>query len=323
MKRKFLIATIGLISTCILGGCGSTRGDSSNNDGTDNPSKNAETDNSANSVVVDNSSEDNIEKPEISNASEDTDEASLSGKTDIVKEDTNDKKTLAERMTGKYSYHYSGDNEEDEYYIMNVVNFGDNLYAYCGQAMSDDEIYEAYSFWATEFIPYDADELSSNDGDKVKVNALNFSIMSNAGKYWDSGHTGTITLADDGLVFEGFDKDGFLVPYDSDESRLFLKNERVEDFFSYLKEDNAATDADLQGYWRNSEGDVESYIRIVGSNMYFYKKVPDQEVFFAAGGCDFHDGSLEFMGNKIDSGGQTFEFTADYKVEGDSLFVVI
>ena len=238
-------------------------------------------------------------------------------------ESEEDEESLAKRMTGKYSYHHSGENGEEEFFIMDVVNFGDNLYAFCGQAMPEDyESFEAYSFWATEFIPYDADEMASADGDTVKVNELNFSIMSNAGKYWDPGHAGTITLTFDGLVFKGFDHDGFLVP-DYDDSRLFLKDERVEDAFSYLKDNEETGEDELEGYWVCDEDDSDLYIRFIGPNMYMYSKSPDKEVFLAAGGCDFHEGSFDYTGNLIQSGGMPFEFTADYKVEGDSLSIVI
>ena len=79
-------------------------------------------------------------------------------------------KSLAQRMCGKYSYHYgSGDMGDDEFLIMNVFTFGDNLYAFCGYAMADETELESYSFWASEFIPYDASEMESTDGDSVRV----------------------------------------------------------------------------------------------------------------------------------------------------------
>ena len=264
------------------------------------------------SISVEESKSSSIEKPEQSDVKESR-----------VEEKNDDEESLAQRMTGKYSYHYPGDNGEEEFLIMDVVNFGNNLYAFCGQAMSDDyESFEAYTFWACEFIPYDEKEMASIDGDKVKVNVLTFSIMSNAGKYWDSGHTGTITHTDDGLIFEGFDHDGFLVPA-QDDSRLFLKDERVEDAFSYLKPDYAVGDESLRGYWVSEDKGVDTYIRFSGSNLYMYKKSPDEEVFFAAGGCSFHNGSFDCTGNCIQNGGMPFEFTADYKMEGDNLSIVI
>ena len=77
--------------------------------------------------------------------------------------------------------------------------------------------------------------------------------MSNAGKYWDAGHTSTITLVDDGLVFEGFDHDGFLVPFDGDDSRTFMKDDRVEDAFPCLSREHDQGDKDLQGLWSADE----------------------------------------------------------------------
>ena len=234
-----------------------------------------------------------------------------------------ERRSLAGRMAGKYSYHAGGENGENEYYTMDVVNFGDNLYAFCGRAFPDgDDSFGTYSFWATEFVPYDAKEISSADGDSVKVNELNFSVMSNAGKYWDSGHTGTITLTDDGLVFAGFDHDGFLVP-DNDDSRLFLKDDRAEDAFKYLKHRKRGGDEDIQGFWVARDGDSDLYIEFSVTNMYIYSKDPDSEVFYAAGGCDFREGGFDFAGNFIENGGMPFEFTADYKVEGDSLKLAI
>ena len=264
------------------------------------------------------------EKTEEETREEDGDEVESkeSDESEETKDDKAEEESLAQRMAGKYSYHAS-DGDEEEYYIMDVVPFGDNLYAFCGQAFSDDdESLEAYSFWATEFIPYDAKEMSSSDGNTVKVNELNFSVMSNAGKYWDAGHTGTITLTDEGLVFEGFDQDGFLVP-DDDDSRLFLKDERVEDAFVYLKDDNEAGDESLKGYWVSNGKDADFYILFLDSNMYIYRKSPDKEVFYAAGGCDYHDGSFDFGGNRIDAGGMPLDIMADYKTDGDTLILDI
>lgn len=230
-------------------------------------------------------------------------------------------KSLAKRMTGKYSYHCSDENGNDEFYVMDVVPFGENLYAYCGKAMPENnEDLEAYSFWTSEFIPYDANEMKSTDGDKVTVNELRFSVMSNAGKYWDAGHKGTITLTDEGLVFDGFDHEGFLVP-ENDDSRLFLKDDRVENAFSYLKDDDTDGPEELHGLWMHSGSNNDLYLEFLGSNLYLYSKNPDHEVFYAAGGCDYHDGSLDFTGNMIENGGMPFEFTGKYKIDGSSLIL--
>ena len=226
-------------------------------------------------------------------------------------------KSLAQRMAGKYSYHYRDEEGNDEFYIMDVVPFGDNLYAYCGQAMpEDDESLEAYSFWASEFIPYDADEMTAKEGDTVTVNELRFSIMSNVGKYWDAGHKGTITLTDDGLVLAGFEREGFLVP-DHDDSRLFLKDDRVEDAFGYLRDGKG--DEALDGLWMLDHNGVRLYLEFSGANLYLYRKDPGSEVVYAAGACDFSDGTFSCTASCLGCGGMPHMLTCDYEVSGDRL----
>ena len=233
-------------------------------------------------------------------------------------------KSLAKRLSGKYSYHYGGENGDDEYYIMDVVPFGDNLYAYCGQAMAEDaEKLGAYSFWACEFIPNDSDELKSEYRDMVTVNELRFSVMSNAGLYWDKGKKGTITLTDEGILFEGFEQDDFLVP-ENDDSRLFLKDDRVEDAFVYLNRDSEGGDKELQGLWilDNADG-TDLYLEFTGSDLYMYKKDPEAEVFYAAGGCEYGKESFSCQANRLGYGGMPFELSCEYKVSGDDLTLKI
>ncbi len=298
MKRSIAIIITGLISAALLAGCG--RSKSAELDLKEKTAALKEKADEKENAEVDKQDE---EKP--SDKKEDTDTA----------EEREAGKSLAQRMAGKYSYHNSDEDGNEEFLTMDVVPFGDNLYALCGQAMPEDnESLSPYSFWVSEFIPYDADEMTGTDGDTVTVNELRFSIMSNAGMYWDAGYKGTITLTDDGLVFEGFVQEGFLVP-DNDVSRLFLKDDRVEDAFSYLKDDKTNGPEELQGMWEN--GDL--YIEFSGSNMYMYKKNPDKEVFFAAGGCDFHAGSFDCVGNLINTGGMPFEFTGEFKTDGNEL----
>ncbi len=229
------------------------------------------------------------------------------------------KKSLAQRMAGKYSYHYSDEEGNDEFFIMDVVPFGNNLYAFCGQAMPEDyESLEAYSFWAAEFIPVDADEMTSPDGDTVSVNELCFSVMANAGLYSDTGHKGTITLTDDGLVFEGFENEGFLTP-EYDDSRLFLKDERVEDAFGYLNRKPDGGDKELQGLWILDDKEADLYLEFKGSDLYMYKKDPNTEVYYAAGGCEFSNGSFECTASRLGYGGVPAELSCDYEVTGDTL----
>ena len=306
MKKRWFSLIIGVTSCILLAGCGRA-GEPLNSDNTE-------------SVQV-NTPAPNLSQDEemVEARTETKDEDESEPETEAKNVDESESKSLAARMTGKYRYLTTAETGDEELLLMNVVNFGDNLYAFCGLALPEDsESFGAYSFWATEFIPYDANEIESTEGNKVKVNAMNFSIMSNAGLYWDAGHTGTITLTDEGLVFEGFDHDGFLVP-DSEDSRLFIKDERVEDIFPYLKSDDAVGEEELQGYWVQGEEGSEFYIRFCGSNMYMYKKTPGKEVLFIAGGCDFHDGSFDFTGSELSGGGVPFEFSADYKLDGDYL----
>ena len=298
MKRKtFVTIIICLISTMLLAGCGNTTG-ASDSTMSDKPEN---VDESAEKKDAENDSE-TVEEPE-------------------KKEENDEKavpigKSLAQRMAGKYSYQYS----DEELYIMDVVPFGDNLYAFCGRAMADDsDSFEAYTFWTSEFIPYDADEVTSTDGDTTTVNELRFSIMSNAGKYWDAGCKGTVTLTDDGLIFEGFDDD-FLTE-DGGGSREFARDDRVEEAFSYTMGGKGSNE--LEGVWILDRMRADLYIRFDGSDMYIYCKDPGSEVFYAAGGCDCHDGSFDCMANFIDDGGQPFEFSCDYKVDGDTLTLKI
>ncbi len=232
--------------------------------------------------------------------------------------------SLAKRLYGSYSFHIgSGDLSEDEYYTMAVISFGDNLYAFCGQAIGGaGDSLECYSFWASEFIPDDASELRSFEADSASVTALSFSLMSNAGKYWGPGEKGTITLDPEGIVFEGFENNGTLVP-ENGGSRLFLKDERAEKAFSYLKDDSEKGDPALQGYWVSSGSDVSTYLYFENSNLYICRKDPSKEVFFSAGGCEFKDGKLKGTASTLGYGGMPDEWSGEYSADGDTLTLSI
>ncbi|WP_031555739.1 hypothetical protein [Oribacterium sp. FC2011] len=251
-------------------------------------------------------------------------EEKTSDKNDGTANSNAENKSLAKRLAGKYSYHYGSENGDDEYYIMDIVPFGDNLYAYCGQAMAEDtESLNAYSFWACEFIPNDPEDLKSEYRDMVTVNELRFSVMSNAGLYWDQGQKGTITLTDEGILFEGFEQDDFLVP-ENDDSRLFLNDDRVEDAFVYLKRDAEGGAKELNGLWilDNADG-ADLYLEFTGSDLYMYKKDPGSEVFYAAGGCEYGNETFSCQANRLGYGGMPFEMTCGYKVSGDDLTLKI
>ncbi len=305
-KRSFAAIIIWLMSMMLLAGCGAA--ESSNTDKAESVKEEAEEKSSDSDEAGEDQSGEKSEKKE-----------DPSGEKSGKETDGSGGKSLAQRMAGKYSYEDIDEDGNSEFLIMDVVPFGDNLYAFCGKSMPEnDENLEAYTFWACEFIPYDEDEMTSTDGDTVTVNELCFSVMSNAGKYWNAGYKGTVTLTDDGLVFKGFDHDGFLVP-DNEDSRLFLKDDRVEDTFGYLKRNDQGGDDDLQGLWVLDSKGADLYLEFTGSDLYIYRKDPSKEVFYAAGGYDHSDGSFEYSASCLGNGGMPLELSCDYKVSGDKL----
>ena len=286
MKKIFSVLLICILSAFILAGCskdGQTAADTTNADV--KPAGEAES------------------KPE-----------------DTAPEKEDSGKSLAKRLCGKYSYHSEGTSDDDKYYILNVVSFGDNLYALCGEAMAEEgaepDQLEAYSFWASEFIPFDANEMKSVDSDTVKVNELCFSIMSNLSKYWNSGCEGTITYTDEGLLFEGFGDD-FLSS--SNESRLFVKDERVEDVFAYAEGGSRAGDGELEGLWSRTENGVTVYIDFRGSDMFIYLKSPEEEVYFAGGAYKCVDDNINTTMSVLGWGDMPQEAEISYEVRGDRL----
>lgn len=240
-------------------------------------------------------------------------------KRDKGSEEKGGSKSLAKRLCGRYVLESPEGADTDECYIMEVIEFADNLYAFCGQAKLDDgATLEAYSYWAAEFIPFDADALKSPDSDSVTVNEVRFSNMSNAERYWDPGVTGKITLKDDGLLFEGFTEETFLCPDGT--SGLFKKNDRAEPAFSYLS-NSKRSDDDLQGLWATSS-DTPMYIKIDDSNVYVYQKSAGYEVSYIGGGCDITDAKITGSMNRLGYGGQPIDFNAQYKLDGDTLNIV-
>ncbi len=257
--------------------------------------------------------------PDTANVEEKEENISEAEEEQTAEEAGSEGESLAKRLCGKYSCHI----DEGESGIINVITFGDNLYAFCGQAMEDDpDSLESYSFWACEFIPDDETTLKSTRSDKAEVTALNFSIMSNLGKYWDSGVKGTITITNEGLEFEGFDNDGFLVP-EHYPTRTFKKDDRVEDVFAYLNKEDRKGDSELQGVWELEGGTVPVYLRVDGSNFYVCRKSPEKEVYFAAGGCESDGREFSGTANVLGCGNMPDEWSGSYKVDGDKLYLTI
>lgn len=239
--------------------------------------------------------------------------------SEVTPADTSVEESLAKRLCGKYSYNLPGDSGENEYLTIDMVTFGDNLYAFCGYVLSESgEVMDPYSYFACEFLPNDAADLKNTDTDSVEVTALCFSNMSNAGKYWDSGVAGTIELTEDGLVFTNFDNDGFFVP-EHDASRLFLKDDRVEDGFAYLSRNDKNAPDELQGVWMMIGKDAPIYLMFEGNNLFVYQKSLSKEVYYAAGGCDFRDGSFTARANSLGNGDMPLEWNGKYELKGSML----
>ncbi len=232
--------------------------------------------------------------------------------------DEKKKSSLAQRMVGKYSCNVEDDDpENDKYLIMNVIAFGDNVYAFCGEAIKDDGPLSAYSYWAAEFVPNDPDDMRSTNGDSVRVNELYFSNMSNAGKYWTTGWDGDITVTDEGLLFEGFDKNGFLCTEDGIE-RIFYKDDSVEDVFPYIK-GKGKGDENLQGLWVSEGRPPHVFMKVDGSDITVFHKPYNAEVKFAEFGCEFEGGAFTGSGNILGYGGMPCEISADYNIDDDRL----
>lgn len=188
--------------------------------------------------------------------------------------------------------------------------------------MDDYGSFETYSFWVSEFIPYDADDMRSKDGNQVKVNELCFSVMSNAGKYWGAGNTGTVAVTSEGLLFEDFQDEEFLCPAEYG-SRLFLRDDRVEEVFPYLYYDPEGLIDDasrqLQGLWMREDEGAPIFLEFKDSNLFIYQKAFDTEVFYAAGAYTCSNGELAANMTVLGNGKMPEGLLADYEVRGDQL----
>ena len=143
------------------------------------------------------------ESEEVQDEKETVTETKKQTKKQVVKEiqeepaEAEEKYTFAERVCGRYS-HETGENE---YEILEITNFADNIYAYAGEAYSDDmaDELDTYSFWAVEFIPFSEESVADYDSDECDFNILCLSIMSNLGKYWGAPQKVKLKITDDGL----------------------------------------------------------------------------------------------------------------------------
>ncbi|MBO4901603.1 MAG: SPOR domain-containing protein [Lachnospiraceae bacterium] len=254
------------------------------------------------------------EKETDNGVEESTEDPAVKKKTELKKpdqkkpdEETEEKageQTLAKRLCGKYS---ARDNEE--WMGMEIVSFGDNLYAYVGLDMEEEgeeepENFDYYSYWAYEFFPVDASELQSTTGNSVEMYRLSFSVMSYAGQYQGAPVMGTITLTENGIVLDGFD-----------EGRMELtRDERAEDMFTYaVKAGDSGADADLQGFWKSTGTEKETYLDFDGNALYILSKTPGEVVDFTGGGITTENNQLQGQFSTLGSGSMPSEVYGFYQ----------
>ena len=226
-------------------------------------------------------------------------------------------RSLAKRLCGKYSYK----DDNGEYQILEICEFADNLYAYYGLSMEEEEGVEpenlyAYSFYCLELIPDNDADVRSKTSDSVDVNILAFSIMSNLSKYQAAPEKCNITLKDDGIEVSTAFFTG------KNETVFFESDDRVEDAFPYTKDAETGKNIDSEqftGLWRE-HGTIEPYyLRFDEDGVFWiYQEMPGKEVLF---GCGSYYGADEdevgFRFNCLGYGGQPCEAQADYLINSD------
>ena len=203
--------------------------------------------------------------------------------------------SLAQRLCGKYS----SLQDSGEYAILEIVEFADNLYAFAGEAMPESSELEAYSFWAQEILPADAETVRSDTASSCDVGVLSFSIMSNLSRYQGPPERGTIRLTDDGLDLLG---------------THYERNERVSDSFPYVSEQPSGEE-DLIGLWRQRDSADPFYLGFEDDRMWLYSKSPDKEVLLGCGGYQAKNGYLSGTYNLLGSGTMPYQFKAEYRQE--------
>ncbi len=185
--------------------------------------------------------------------------------------------TLAKRLCGKYSCPRDG----EEYLILDLFEFGNNLYGYMGEAFGDEGELMAYSFWAVEFFPEEATALTSTVSDECTVYAMSFSIMANLSKYQAAPQECRIKLVPEGIELSG--------PFISagEDPVLFSSDDRVEDPFPYVdsaKEGAGEAPAKLTGLWKERVGDAPIYLEFDGNGkLRIWRESPGTEVLYACG----------------------------------------
>ena len=226
---------------------------------------------------------------------------------------------LYRRLCGKYSR----PDGTEEYDTIEIGEFGGNLYAFCADAMGDEkaDTLEIYSYWAMEIFPEAAEDLLSEDANAFRAGVMEFSNMSNLGKYWGPPSAGTIRLEDGNLIFEDFGP-GF--PFgDGSPKLIFEPDERVEDTFIYSNTDSTVPPDDFAGFWKEKGSEVPLFLEFTKDhNLRIRQKDPAAELVLCCGGYQMTgESSLKGRLNFLGDGSIPIDLDADIQVRGNDLIM--
>lgn len=148
--------------------------------------------------------------------------------------------TFASKLVGNYKCEIS----HDEVALLSIYNVGGNLYAYLGQAMTEDNGKlspedNIYSYYALEIMPTNAGAFLDSSATSAEAGFIAFSDMSNFSKYWGSPNLGVITLTDDGI-------------------KITAKDENRNPLYLYDAEMNFVRDSELKGHFTYDTSYVDS-----------------------------------------------------------------
>ncbi|WP_026496754.1 SPOR domain-containing protein [Butyrivibrio sp. WCD3002] len=313
MKRKALLSFL-VTSLILVAGCSKSASDAGTKGDTTAPSK----------VVEDTSEQEPLaDKPQEGSPD---DETASEGENDVFSDDKPEnsgepdgtapdvKLSLAKRLCGKYSCKSS----KGEYYILDIYEFADNLYAHVGISEDDEnsDYLGAYTFWGAELIPDDKAVAKNQNDDVFTCDILAFSIMSNMGKYQSAPQPCRLMLTDKGIDFTGAFFSG------SEETLHFEHDSRVEDAFPYMFNEFAGTGNPpeaMVGFWKEKDSDNPLYVEYGERGMFkIYRETPGTEVFFAGGEYHFiGDDKLCGTYSTLGSGTMPMEYEAQFAMTGD------
>ena len=218
---------------------------------------------------------------------------------------------FCERVCGKYSHKYN----DDVYDILEIMNFGNNLYAYAGEGSLYDVTgdLEAYSFWAVEFFPYSEEAVTDTQTNECEYNTLCFSVMSNLSKYWGAPKKVTLKITDDGI------------DWISDDSVIhYVSDDRVESVF-HMNDSlhNSLFTWDIEGIWKqiDNAGDPYYIEFLPNDNVLIYQKNAASEVFLAGGTVTPDDRKTVCEYTVLGYGGMPDSFSFTTRIRGPLLTI--